>query len=773
MRCELRILIVLLLLATGALATEKPTVTFDISDLDINKADFPIRYAEYGQVSVGRNLTLPAASFLIELNFGETINSLVSIPDMIIPAGMLRIRPLPDMPTNSESERYEMSAMLPPDIARIGSRPLYVSGQLTKGNTRYADVMLFPATVDSSGHVSFTPSLDIYIGRRHITPEELITRETIVAGHLTRTHGRAGLDGETARFDYVIITSQALAESFQALARFKSETGYMTEIRLIEDIIADYAGRDDAEKLREYLKEFHAAGGRFVLLGGDEAILPVRYAYPYNTYSVPSLNYQQICDLYFTDLTGEWDVDNDGVWGEPSHDQPDIIPELCVGRLPFSQPEEVERYTHKLITYETTPGRDNREYLTRAFFFSSDQMRDHGGAGQHNQIAQAFPSHFLIDTVSGVEQPRGDDPAPNNLPANALEDVLSEGYGIVNIIAHGGNSIFCVRTSAYNDWPKSLFTTDAGNTSHGDIRDLTPNGKSALYYSLACSNGAFDTEHISTSKTSPNMAQTILALESAGAVAFVANSRWGWVNSSYLLQKAFFDSLFAHPNRPAVVAMYASKAAYYYYRDIVYGQNFYGDPTLRVYTDIPAALSLSLADEGGNLAVHVRSGPKAVEDCDVVVSLDGTILERHITDGKGRIVLDHDLSYGENYVICAVKAGCSIGRTDYTPSIAAAVDDEDNIVPDGFSLGQNYPNPFNPSTTISFHLPRLSHVRFTIYNILGQTACILMDQVLPGGHHSIEWNGRNAYDIDAASGVYFYRIEADTFTDVKKMVLIR
>ena len=68
----------------------------------------------------------------------------------------------------------------------------------------------------------------------------------------------------------------------------------------------------------------------------------------------------------------------------------------------------------------------------------------------------------------------------SDLPANALEDVLSGGYGIVNIIAHGGNSIFCVRTSGYNEWPKSLFSTDAGSTSHGDIRDLSPNGRSAL-----------------------------------------------------------------------------------------------------------------------------------------------------------------------------------------------------------------------------------------------------------------------------------------------------
>jgi hypothetical protein len=83
-------------------------------------------------------------------------------------------------------------------------------------------------------------------------------------------------------------------------------------------------------------------------------------------------------------------------------------------------------------------------------------------------------------------------------------------------------------------------------------------------------------------------------------------------------------------------------------------------------------------------------------------------------------------------------------------------------------LYQNYPNPFNPSTTIKYGLPKGSHVRISIYNLNGELIKTLIDNHKSAGYHKSTWNAR-----DVPTGVYFYQIKADKFTDVKKCILIK
>jgi hypothetical protein len=89
-------------------------------------------------------------------------------------------------------------------------------------------------------------------------------------------------------------------------------------------------------------------------------------------------------------------------------------------------------------------------------------------------------------------------------------------------------------------------------------------------------------------------------------------------------------------------------------------------------------------------------------------------------------------------------------------------------LPTEFSLSHNFPNPFNPTTEIEFALPKLAHVRLEIYNIMGQKIVTLIDTQLDAGYHSIMWNAGNA-----ATGLYFYRLQADEFVDTKKMLLMK
>ena len=89
-----------------------------------------------------------------------------------------------------------------------------------------------------------------------------------------------------------------------------------------------------------------------------------------------------------------------------------------------------------------------------------------------------------------------------------------------------------------------------------------------------------------------------------------------------------------------------------------------------------------------------------------------------------------------------------------------------NETPSDFKLFQNYPNPFNPTTNIKFDIPKSFFVKMVVYNSLGKEVATLVNEKLSAGSYEVEWNGENY-----PSGVYFYKLVADKFVEVKKMVL--
>jgi hypothetical protein len=94
-------------------------------------------------------------------------------------------------------------------------------------------------------------------------------------------------------------------------------------------------------------------------------------------------------------------------------------------------------------------------------------------------------------------------------------------------------------------------------------------------------------------------------------------------------------------------------------------------------------------------------------------------------------------------------------------------------VPSEFALAQNYPNPFNPETTITYDLAANSDVRLDIYNVLGQVVRTLVSENQSAGRYRLSWLGDNSLGHQVASGVYFYRIQADAFHSVKKLMLLK
>ncbi len=89
-------------------------------------------------------------------------------------------------------------------------------------------------------------------------------------------------------------------------------------------------------------------------------------------------------------------------------------------------------------------------------------------------------------------------------------------------------------------------------------------------------------------------------------------------------------------------------------------------------------------------------------------------------------------------------------------------------VPNSYSLQQNYPNPFNPVTNIEFSVPVQSFVKIVVHNVLGKEISVIVNENLKAGTYKADWNAANY-----SSGVYFYKLETESFTETKKMILIK
>jgi hypothetical protein len=107
--------------------------------------------------------------------------------------------------------------------------------------------------------------------------------------------------------------------------------------------------------------------------------------------------------------------------------------------------------------------------------------------------------------------------------------------------------------------------------------------------------------------------------------------------------------------------------------------------------------------------------------------------------------------------------GLSIYRNDLVTSVGGEA-----ITPVRFSLLQNYPNPFNPTTSISIELPERAFVTLEVYNLLGQRVAVLVNKQMPAGSFNVPFNASAL-----PSGMYLYRMLANSFSSVRKMLLLK
>lgn len=123
-------------------------------------------------------------------------------------------------------------------------------------------------------------------------------------------------------------------------------------------------------------------------------------------------------------------------------------------------------------------------------------------------------------------------------------------------------------------------------------------------------------------------------------------------------------------------------------------------------------------------------------------------------------------SVGVNPYSCVTHV--AVGMTGVVTVMNPVSVSDQNVVVNKFELEQNYPNPFNPSTVIRYQTAEKSNVTITVYNSVGRKISTLLNEVKPKGTFTIEFDGS-----ELSSGIYYVRLKADTFTDTKKMILLK
>ena len=132
-----------------------------------------------------------------------------------------------------------------------------------------------------------------------------------------------------------------------------------------------------------------------------------------------------------------------------------------------------------------------------------------------------------------------------------------------------------------------------------------------------------------------------------------------------------------------------------------------------------------------------------------------------------RALLDDQVEFNQIYFY-QIEAVSLTGQRERFGPVQIRV-----VPPYTFSLAQNIPNPINPTTAINYQLPQAVRVHLSIFNLLGQEIVVLVDEMQPAGYHQVVWDGRSKHGQPVASGVYFYRLQADTFQRAKKMLLLK
>lgn len=593
----------------------------------------------------------------------------------------------------------------------------------------------------------------------------------------------------------MIITPPEFNLYFLPYKNWMTDQGIRTEMISPQTIYAYFTGVDNAEKVRNYIKHcYQTAGGTYFILGGDDYFVPIRYCIAKDSV----LPGQQLfccdsipCDMYFSDLTGNWNTGPDFYWGETRRDSADRFPEVYVGRITAYNTQEVQNWVTKVLHYEKTPG----VIFNTALWVYSTCV----GTGNTPVV---FPSHFGHIYAQDYY-------------ANAALNEIDHGYAFLNVNCHGNIGAFRTKhnpNADINSWWGTNGQYESG------LNHLTNINKYFVGYSISCFCGAFDSlahaiyyEEGSDTCIADAFVDAYQSNESEspiGACAYLVNTRDGWMGFSHNLQYEFWDRIMnpwwvgGGPPEPSVTRIGVAEAfskcgatigwdsdnSYIRnkYRYVCYTHNLFGSPCFETWTKTPGNMMVThptqiAAGVQINFTVTVATytiPQTPLQYAKVCLNKPGDIYEVGSTNANGQVTFTIKPNTTGTIKVTVMRLhNADNNYTQYRPSQTTCrvlnypgggqSSGSEDIVPSTLCITE-MPTFLRRNTMIKFGVPRKGDITISLYDITGSRIESIRRENLIPGYYQEKIDTRNL-----SSGVYFIVFKQDNEKVNKKFLLIK
>ncbi len=406
------------------------------------------------------------------------------------------------------------------------------------GDVRFARFAFVPALYDkASGKYKVAEQVNISIS--YSTSEREPLERAAVPKLLRRDRSFANAEvldrwypaTDFRTYDYLIVTTPALYNAAQQLVTFRQGQGLVTSFADINQVLTNWGGSTPAEKLRNFLKaEYDMAPFTYLLLIGDIDVVPIAQLIP-----EPNGSEQIPSDFYYSDLSSDFDSDNDNRLGEYDTGM-DYTPELMVGRIAWNDATAVSQICARIVSYDSTDLPWKKKALLPAAMLNYANEEPEFERTDGATFMEYSKDTVLRDyqTTTLYEQSGIQPSYPSDYPltsANLTMLVNTESWGIVSWSAHG-SPVHSARKVWINDYNGNNIPNYNELTWYNlvgvDTFDNVSNQDGSVYFCASCQNGMIDYDE-------PSLGETLIRKKAVAAIAATRNGWYkiGWENPGW------------------------------------------------------------------------------------------------------------------------------------------------------------------------------------------------------------------------------------------------
>ncbi|MBK7213814.1 MAG: T9SS type A sorting domain-containing protein [Bacteroidales bacterium] len=537
--------------------------------------------------------------------------------------------------------------------------------------------------------------------------------------------------------------------------------GFRSQVVTTDVIANSMTGLDLQEKMRNYIiQEYQLHGIQHVVLAGDDELIPNRGFYcfvqsssVYEDYGIPS-------DLYYSALDGNWNTDGDNMWAEPEED--DLLPEISIGRLSFSNSIELTNMLNKTYKYQFTPiaGEFQKVLMAGENLYNDPETwgSDYlelliGSRSDNGYLTAGIPTPYAFNKMYDEN---------TNWSSYDLINTLNQGYPMLNHVGHA-NETYAMKLSNWD-------ITDANfNGLNGTTHNFT------VIYTHGCLCGSFDFDDC--------IAEKMVSISNFAA-AFVGNSRYGWFNEgqtegpSAHLHREFMDALYtdkinrlgaAHSESKIATAPWVTAPGQWEpgaIRWCFYDCNVLGDPLMAVWTNnalnIVTIYPTSIPTGSCSINAGITCNGFGVAGLNCVVMQNGAMIGKSVTDVNGNTTIVFDSPLNDPGVAELVVSGYNCLPTPYTFTIDGNIGLNE---PSRVNAITVYPNPVTDNLVVSYEHSSLESVSILLVSSDGKSRVIMEPAMVNAGKHNFSWDAS-----DLASGIYQIKVITGNKTRVGSFI---